>query len=161
MRFTTKILFIALMANFTVTAQKPVGVAGFVGNYLDYYQVQGASPNGDTYYFAAWAANSMLPLFPDRTGLPIVGTLNDGNAGGCSGNIELLQLSKLPTPFVTPTSGNTLITPYPNCLSSFGTAPGAINVPAGWAGQLTNGDGQTDGTWKGAVLAFRDRKSVV
>src|ERR1039458_1771942 len=106
MRFTTKVLFIALLANFTVTAQKPVGVAGFVGNYLDYYQVQGASPNGETYYFTAWAANSMLPLFPDRTGLPIGGTSNDGKAGGCGGNIELLQLSKLPTPFVTPTSGN-------------------------------------------------------
>ena len=156
MRFTTKILFIALMANFTVTAQKPVGVAGFIGNYLDYYQLQGGNPSGDTYYFSAWAANSMLPLFPDPTGLPIVGTQNDGSSGACSGNIELLQLSNLPAPFVTPTAANSLITAYPNCLSSFGTAPGAINVPAGWTGQLTSGDGRTDGTWKGTVMAFRN-----
>ena len=139
-----------------MTAQKPVGITGFVGNYLDYFTVQGALPSGDTYYFTAWAANSMLSQFPDPSGLPIVGTINDGTTGGCSGNIELVQLSKLPDPFTTPTSGNTLIRPYANCLSSFGAAPGAISAPTGWSGQLTGGDGHNDGTWKGTIMAFRN-----
>src|ERR1035438_8911349 len=150
MRFISKVLLTGLLACSTVTAQKPVGITGFVGNYLDYYMVNGGNPSGDTYYFTAWAANSMLsqfpdptglPIvgnwaansmlsqFPDPTGLPIVGTLNDGTSGACSGNIEFLQLSKLPDPFTTPTSGNTLITPYSNCLSSFGTDRAATSLP--------------------------------
>ena len=156
MRFISKVLLTGLLACSTVTAQKPVGITGFVGNYLDYYMVNGGNPSGDTYYFTAWAANSMLSQFPDPTGLPIVGTLNDGTSGACSGNIEFLQLSKLPDPFTTPTSGNTLITPYSNCLSSFGTASGATSLPTGWSGQLTGGDGHNDGTWKGMIMAFRN-----
>ena len=89
MRFN-KIVFITLLATFTAAAQKPVGISGFVGNYLDYYTLSGASswayPWGDTFYFTAWANNSMLPLFPDPNGLPVFGTTNDGKQSvACKG----------------------------------------------------------------------------
>src|ERR1035441_849324 len=119
--------------------------------------VKGGNPSGDTYYCRTWPANSMLSPCAAPTGLPIVGTFKDGTSGACSGNIEFLQLSKLPDPFTTPTSGNTLITPYSNCLSSFGTASGATSLPTGWSGQLTGGDGHNDGTWKGMIMAFQEK----
>ena len=155
MRSTSKAVFIALLATFTASAQKPVGVSGFVGNYIDYWGLGTANHtvDGDTYLFQAWAANSMLSFFPDPTGLPVVGVINDGNIGGCGGNVELIQLSKLPGPFTTPTTSNTTITPYTNCLTSFGTSPGDVST---WGGHLTYGDASSEGTWKGVVMAFRN-----
>ena len=157
MRSTSKAVFIALLATFTAGAQKPVGVSGFVGNYIDYWGLGTANHNvdGDTYLFQAWAANSMLSFFPDPTGLPIVGVINDGNTSpvACGGNVELIQLSKLAGPFTPPTTSNTAITQYTNCLTSLGTAPGDGGT---WGGHLTYGDAASDGTWKGVVMAFRN-----
>jgi hypothetical protein len=95
---------------------------------------------------------------PNPSGLPILGFINDGNAGPCSGNIELVQLSKLAAIGTGATNANTLITPASNCLTSLGIAPGDINAPSNsWSGHLTNStDGHNDGTWKGAVAAFRN-----
>jgi hypothetical protein len=159
MRFS-KVLPAAMGSVLAIWAQKPIAVSGLMGNYLDYSTIA-ASPNGDTYYFAAWAANSMLPLFPNPAGLPVVGSVNDGTSGaGCNsgggGNINLLQLSKLPGPLTTPTSGNTLITAFPNCFSSFGAVSGAQDAPTGWTGHCTGGDAGYGCTWKGMVLAFRN-----
>ncbi|MCU1234469.1 MAG: hypothetical protein JWP63_2436 [Candidatus Solibacter sp.] len=155
MRFSKTAL--VLLLSVSAFGQKPVGFSGFVGQLVDYYNLSSGyhGLTGDTYYFGAWADDSLRPLFPDPTGLPVIGTFNDGHGGNaCGGNIGLLQLSKLNT--ASPTSSNTLITPYPNCLDSYGSAPGAINNPTGWLGHLTAGDGHTDGTWKGALLAFRN-----
>ena len=155
MRCTSKSAFLLLLAGFAATAQKPVGVTGFVGAVNDYWALH-TNTTGDAHYFQAWAANSMLSLFPDPTGLPVLGTVNDGSTAGCSGNIELIQLSRLANPLTTPTTGNTLVTALP-CLTSFGTSPGDIGAPSGtWAGHLTGGDVFNSGTWKGVVTAFRN-----
>jgi hypothetical protein len=157
MRFTSKVVFIALLTAFAATAQVPIGISRFIDPWQTIFPLQ-QNIQGDLTMYTAWAANSMLPLFPDPAGLPILGTANDATVGACSGNIELAQISKLPGIGATPTSGNTLLTPYPNCMSSYGLSPGAINYPAGWNGNLTSGDGHSDGSWKGTVLAFRNNR---
>jgi hypothetical protein len=166
MRFSR--LGLAVLFCSSASAQKPVGITDFVGNWLDYYHAVSTTIEGDHDAFTAWASGTTLGnpnvcdsrvetcTFPDVNGLPIVGLINDGHVGNCSGNIELLQLSKLPTPFQTATSANTLLTPYPNCFSSYGGAPGDTAPYSGHLWYQAGGDGNTNGTWKGTVMAFRN-----
>ncbi len=166
MRFSR--LGLAVLFCSSASAQKPVGITDFVGNWLDYYHAVSTTIEGDHDAFTAWASGTTLGnpnvcdsrvetcTFPDVSGLPIVGLINDGHVGNCSGNIELLQLSKLPTPFQTATSANTLLTPYPNCFSSYGGAPGDTAPYSGHLWYQAGGDGNTNGTWKGTVMAFRN-----
>jgi hypothetical protein len=161
MRLVSALLACAAFA----VAQQPVGIGpsqaanaglGLV-KFFDWYTatptggcVNGAngacvghSPQGDTYYWSAWLPNaSGLPV---TTGLPVVGTANDESAPGCSGgNIALLQLDTWS--WAAPTTSH--ITRI-NCMTSFGTAPGASNTPAGWNGHLTSSDSVGNaGTWK-------------
>jgi hypothetical protein len=144
-------LCIVLFAAVALT-QSPVAFGPFFGQYVDYW-VAHTNISGDTYAFQSWGNAAALALMPDPTGFPVLGALNDGGTGGCSGNIEILQISKLPPFNTAPTSGNTLLTPLP-CLTSFGTAPGDTNAPGNWSGHLTGGDGHNDGTWKGANMSF-------
>ena len=81
---------------------------------------------------------------PVTTGRPIVGTLNDWSFAGCSGNVGVAQLDTFS--WSTPTASH--ITKV-NCMTSFGTAPGASDAPAGWNGHLTSSDSVGyAGTWK-------------
>ena len=105
MRFTSKAVFIALLTAFAATAQVPIGISRFIDPWQTIFPLQ-QNIQGDLTMYTAWAANSMLPLFPDPAGLPILGTANDATVGACSGNIELAQISKLPGIGATPTSGN-------------------------------------------------------
>jgi hypothetical protein len=144
-------------------AQQPIGVTQVgidgknTGTQINYFSVatNGGTPQGDTPYFTAWGASSLFSIggngFPDQSGLPIIGTWNDGSTSApdpaCSGNLGLVQLSKLPALGVTATSGNTKITGWANCMSTY-SAGGISTAPSGtWNDTLT---------WKGAVLAFRN-----
>ena len=155
-----KFLFVCL----TVWAQKPIGIgpdrsAGSspgVIKYFDWYTgtpsggcIDGANgycvghrPQGDFYYWTAWLPDaSGLPV---TSGLPIVGTINDFTLSGCSGNVAVLQLDAWN--WSAPTASH--ITNV-NCMSSYGSSPGASNSPAGWFGHLTSSDSVGNmGTWK-------------
>jgi hypothetical protein len=139
------LIFPALLA-----AQVPVGVPySYIGTPVDYFSLAGTTayhkPTGDTYFFSGCLANSTLTdpkySWPDSTGLPCIGTPNDGSTTTCSGYVCLAQLSKLPSWTVTPSTSNTLITSYAN-------SPNLINSSNGWGTELTSGSG-TLGTWKG------------
>lgn len=153
-------LFVLALWSLTIiVAQTPVAISqlGPGGDqFLDYFALGDCCSGigGDTYYFQAWAANSMLPYFPDQHGLPIVGTWNDGSAGSCSGYFGMLQLSKLPAIGTKGTKGNTLITPYP-CLTSL------QSNTSSWSDHLTGGDSGAGGTWKGANMIFRNGRLLM
>jgi hypothetical protein len=144
MRSTSKAVFIALMAAFTAGAQKPVGISRFIDPWIDGWALQ-TNIAGDNEMATAWAANSLLPLFTDPTGLPVLFPINDGNLGGCGGNVGIAQLSKLAGIGVTATAGNTLTTPV-NCMSSYA---GSTDPNGTWNDSLS---------WKGAVMAFRNNR---
>src|SRR5450759_4791770 len=120
MRFTSKVVFIALLTAFTATAQVPVGISRFIDPWVDVWTLQ-TNIQGDNEMATAWAANSLLPLFTDPTGLPVLYPINDGNLGACGGNVGIAQLSKLAGIGVTATSGNTLTTPV-NCMTSYASS---------------------------------------
>src|ERR1035437_6216461 len=150
MRFTSKAVFIALLLGFTATAQKPVGIPRFIDPWIDTWTLQ-TNVQGDNEMATAWAADSMLPLFADPAGLPVLYPVNDGTVGACAGNTGIVQLSKLAGIGVTATSGNTRSTPV-NCMDSYS---GATSPNGTWNDGLS---------WKGVVMAFRnnrlDRKST-
>ncbi|MBI3888909.1 hypothetical protein HY311_03940 [Candidatus Nomurabacteria bacterium] len=99
-----------------------------------------SKPQGDTYYFSAWLPNaSQLPV---TTGLPLVGTFNDGTSQNCNGNLALMQLAAFDW-----SNRNASKISEVNCMSGY--SPGS-NVPAGWFAHCTSGDdgvGNTCG-WK-------------
>ncbi len=75
----------------------------------------GHTPQGDFYYWSAWLPNaSGLPV---TTGLPIVGTFNDGHAGSCVGNIGVLQLDAWS--FDAPNASHISVV---NCMASYSEA---------------------------------------
>jgi hypothetical protein len=150
---------------FALSSQQPIGVGpdrsagsnpGIV-NYFDWYYatpsggcVNGAgtcvghSPQGDFYYWSAWLPDaSGLPV---TSGLPIVGTINDYTALGCGGNLGLLQLDTWS--WAAPSASHISKV---NCMTSYGTTPGATNTPAGWNGHLTSSDSSNQGSWKSRV----------
>ena len=91
-------------------------------------------PQGDTIYFTGWLANSSL--LPITTGLPLVGTMNDFTSVTCThGNLMLMQLAE----FSWTAKGSSRMYEI-NCMSSYGTAQGAQNSPAGWFSHCTSGD---------------------
>jgi hypothetical protein len=144
MRFTSKAVFTALLTAFTATPQVPVGISRFIDPWIDTWTLQ-TNVQGDNEMATAWAADSLLPLFTDPTGLPILFPVNDMTLGGCGGNLGIVQISKLAGIGVTATSGNTLMTPV-NCMTSYAssTDPGST-----WNDGLS---------WKGAVMAFRNNR---
>jgi hypothetical protein len=147
MRFTSKAVFIALLTASTATAQVPVGISRFIDPWVDNYALYGGSIQGDNEMVTAWAANSMLPLFPDPTGLPVFGILNDTTAGSCGGNLEIFQVSKLAPIGVVATTANHALTML-QCMTSYGAAPGDATAPGGtWNDSYS---------WKGTVMAFRN-----
>src|ERR1035437_1112331 len=115
MRLVISAGLLALVAACLLTAQAPMGLGpGASGTGLidifDWYAgtpsgctagprgmcvgggTGGVLPQGDTYYFTGWLANAnQLPI---TTGLPIVGTFNDGTSKTCSNNMALLQLAE-------------------------------------------------------------------
>jgi hypothetical protein len=92
-------------------------------------------PQGDTYYFTGWLANAAgLPV---TTGMPIIGTLNDGFSTNCSMNLGVFQLVAF-----TWANRNASSISEVNCMTSFGTN-GATNAPAGWFGHCASGDDST------------------
>src|SRR5258708_15138910 len=149
------------------TAQQPIALGPSlaantglgVGKFFDWYSATptgctngssgycvGPTIQGDTYYWTAWMPNaSGLPV---KSGLPIVGTINDFNFGSvCSGNIGVLQLDTFS--WSSPSASH--ITKV-NCMASYGTSGGASNAPAGWNGHLTSSDSVGNaGTWKNRV----------
>ncbi len=144
MRFTSKIVSIALLAALTAGAQKPVGISRFIDPWIDVWAFQ-TNVSGDNEMATAWAANSMLSLFPDPSGLPVLFPVNDASVNGTHGNLHIVQLSKLPGIRVTPTTGNTLVTSA-NLMTSY-----ANNTdPRGtWNDNLS---------WKGATMVFRNNR---
>src|ERR1035437_6967334 len=125
----------------------PVGISRFIDPWISTWSFQ-TNVQGDNEMATAWAANSLLPLFADPTGLPVLYSINDSVLGGCSSGgsgLMIVQLSKLAGIGVTATSGNTLSTPV-NCMDSYqgGTAPDGT-----WSDGLS---------WKGAVMAFRNNR---
>jgi hypothetical protein len=142
-----KLLLAVLLASFAATAQSPVGISRFIDPWIDGWALQ-TNVSGDNEMATAWAANAMLPLFADPTGLPVLFPVNDSHLGGCSGGgsgLMIAQLSKLAGIGVTATTGNTLMTPI-NCMDSYqgSTAPNGT-----WSDGLS---------WKGAVMAFRNNR---
>ena len=152
MRFS-RLLVAVLAAPMIAGAQKPVGITRFIDPWVDYFALR-TNIEGDNEMATAWAANSMLPLFPDPNGLPILSLTNDGSAASCSGNINMFQVVKLPGIGVTATTSNTMLTPFANCMSSYGSS--STEPSNTWLGRLTAGDAGTVGTWKGVVMAFRN-----
>lgn len=160
MRLVSALLVICAVAVLGL-AQQPVaigpdttgGSGPGVAKFFDWYSATpsgctagsgycvGHTPQGDTYYWTAWLPNaSGLPV---TTGLPVVGTINDFTLKGCGGNIAVLQLDTWS--WAAPTASH--ITSV-NCMASYGTAPGGIDVPVGWKGHLTSSDASGNGSWK-------------
>jgi hypothetical protein len=164
MRLVISAGLLALVAACLLTAQAPMGLGpGASGTGLidifDWYAgtpsgctagprgmcvgggTGGVLPQGDTYYFTGWLANAnQLPI---TTGLPIVGTFNDGSSKTCSNNMALLQLAEFSW-----SNRNASRIYEINCMSSY--SPGS-NAPAGWFGHCSNGDEATTGNicgWK-------------
>ena len=55
--------------------------------------VDSFSMKGDTYFFTAWVPSSTLALLPTPSGLPVIGTVNDGHPPGCASvNLSVVQL---------------------------------------------------------------------
>jgi hypothetical protein len=149
----SKVAPAALLGACALFAQKPAGITRFIDPWLDYWVLR-TNISGDNEMATAWAANSMLPLFPDPGGLPVLAVTNDGNAAACSGNISIFQISKLAGIGVGATTSNTLLTPFANCMSSYGSS--STEPSNTWLGRLSAGDTGTVGTWKGVVMAFRN-----
>jgi len=144
MRFTSKAVFTTLLFGVAAFAQKPIGIPRFIDPWIDGWALQ-TNVSGDNEMATAWAANSMLSLFPDPSGLPVLFPVNDSTVSGTHGNLHIMQLSKLAGIGVTATTGNTLFTPV-NLMTSYesNTSPGGT-----WNDGLS---------WKGAVMAFRNNR---
>jgi hypothetical protein len=136
MRFSK--LALVLGVCFTADAQKPVGILRFIDPWVDVWNLQ-TNVAGDNEMATAWAANSMLPLFPDPTGLPILFPVNDGTVNGTHGNIHVVQLSRLAGIGAPATGANTLVTPV-NLITSYASATDP------------NGTWNDGLSWKGAVM---------
>ena len=160
MRFVSTILVVFIFACLLL-AQAPVGFGpGTQGvgllDFFDWYAATpsgctvgaygmcvGTSPVGDTQYYTGWFSDaSMLPV---TTGLPIVGTLNDFTSRTCSGNLMVTQLAAFDWAARSASSIYEV-----NCMSSYGSAPGSTDSPAGWKGHCASGDsyGPGDCGWK-------------
>jgi hypothetical protein len=164
MRLSSALL--ALVAACAVlTAQYPVGIGtdntaaitpGVVAAYNWYTHSPSGCTNGpglacvgtdllgDSHFFSAWLPNSSgLPV---TSGLPIVGSMNDYNfpyAGGCDGNIMLVQLAV----FSWSTPDASAIAKV-NCMSGFGASSGTQDTPAGWYGMGTGSQTSPGASWK-------------
>ena len=122
----------------------PVGISHFIDPWIDTWTLQ-TNVQGDNEMATAWAADSLLPLFADPTGLTVLFPVNDMTLGGCGGGVGIVQLSKLAGIGVTATSGNTLMTPV-NCMTSYASATSP------------NGTWNDGLSWKGAMMAFRNNR---
>ena len=72
-------------AVYTPIGISQIGIDGLnTGTQIDYHAIASnpGTPTGDTYYFTGWANSRLLAAYPsswpDNTGLPIIGTWNDG-----------------------------------------------------------------------------------
>jgi hypothetical protein len=128
----------------SVIADKPVGITQFINPEVFSWNL-GINFQGDNEMATAWASNSLLPQFADPNGLPVLSILNDGNMGGCGGNIGIFQISKLPAIGVTASTSNMALTAE-NCMSSYS---GNTSPNGTWNDTLS---------WKGAVMAFRNNR---
>src|ERR1035438_6263911 len=135
MRFASVLLPAAICACLLL-AQSPIGfgpgsLSPGLLDYFDWYPAAasgctagsrgmcvGHSPSGDTMYFSGWFADAHL--LPITTGLPIVGTLNDFTSKTCSGNLMVIQLAAFDW-----AARNASRIYEVNCMSDYGSAPGA------------------------------------
>ena len=141
---STKPVFVALLACFSVSAQTPVGISRFIDPWIDGYTLQN-NVTGDNEMATAWAANAMLPLSPNPSGLPVFFPVNDGTAGGQHGNLHIMQLLRLAGIGATPTTGN--------------TAWAVANLMTSYASNTDPNATWNDGlSWKGATMAFRNNR---
>ena len=173
MRFVSTILVVFIFACLLL-AQAPIGFGpgtltlGLL-DYFDWYTAtpsgcstaQGANggprgmcvgglPNGDTMWFTGWFADSSL--LPIKTGLPLVGTANDFVSKTCGGNLMVFQLAEFDW-----AARNASRMYEINCMSGYGTAPGASDAPAGWKGHCTSNDDGTQGcSWKSRGILVRN-----
>jgi hypothetical protein len=132
------------------TAQGPGG--GSISSPARDGMCVGGLPSGDTMYFTAWFADaSMLPV---TTGLPIVGTVNDGQSRLCASSLFILQLAEFDW-----AARNASRLFEVNCMTSYGSDN---NTPAGWLGHCTSNDNAgPDGKpcgWKSRGIFVRDGK---
>ena len=161
-------ILLALVAACLLLAQAPIGfgpgtLSPGLLDLFDWYTATasgctegargmcvGQSPQGDTMYFTGWFADaSMLPV---KTGLPVVGTLNDFTSKTCSGNIAVIQLAAFSW-----TARNASRIYEVNCMDSYGNNPGGTDTPAGWKGHCTSSDDGTQGcSWKSRSAFVRD-----
>src|SRR5665647_3742485 len=85
MRFTSRAVFTTLLFGVAAFAQKPIGIPRFIDPWIDGWALQ-TNVSGDNEMATAWAANSMLSLFPDPSGLPVLFPVNDSTVSGTHGN---------------------------------------------------------------------------
>lgn len=95
--------------------------------------VGSSGPYGDTYYWSAWLANAgQLPV---TSGLPIVGTLNDGHFGGfCTNTLNVAVIQLAAFSWATPNASKVHLV---NCMASYSQDVDASN---GWYGNCTSGN---------------------
>src|ERR1035441_1097378 len=116
-------------------AQAPIGMGP--GKLVRYIELPAVGHSyGDTPYFSAWLAAADAVNLPVPTGLPIIGTGNDGTT-----NIRIHQLDTFDW-----NNPGTIHTTLVNAMSSYGTES-ATNVPAGWLGYCTGTSG-SNCSWK-------------
>lgn len=174
MRIIRAALFVAIAC--ALSAQQPIAIgpandgtmSGYgVTKFFDWYQgtpsgcvagsghCVGHTPQGDFYYWNGWlpsanGAGTPTPSqgLPVPTGLPIVGTFNDGHAGTCNGNVGLLQLDTWD--FNNPNASHISII---NCMASY--SEGENTGARRWVWNNTSSDPAAsvgDNSWKSRVM---------
>ena len=112
--------FMVVLAAGCLMAQAPIGMGP--GKLVQYIELPANGHTyGDTPYYTAWLSNASAVNLPAPTGLPIVGTSNDG-----INNIRVYQLDTFD--WATPASIHATLV---NAMTSYGTESDT-NTPSGW-----------------------------